>query len=377
MNSDSPPILQKIELLTDDHKYESAGPLIDEAIRTARQEQDFQLYCHVLFAACNSCFATEQIQKQLHWSIEAITLLEDLAHARKIDPTLDNEEFHWIRTHYLPDSYHNLALATAKKRGYNSEGMQEAVTQGIQKCRELGALEDIKYFQEFDLDISIAKNKLDHAETQARQLTQRSKDESDDRRCVGWEALGRILLLSGDLEGALNAFQEGLKANMDNPDPRDVGTALHQFIQMTFILLGEEHKYQDYAAAAPQFEPFILEEHRRYALLVDDVEACRACVAKDYEKAKALRQKAIDFAEETEALALWLPKRVQWLAVSLIENPKANIDERLEETAKVARAQRDRLTLRQLSLLRDSKYALNPLVSVRAFLKGPFAQSDS
>lgn len=369
--------MQKIELLTDDHKFESARPLIEEAIKTARQEQDFQLYCHVLLVACDSCFATEQIQKQLHWSIEAITLLEDLSHARKIEPTLDNEEFHWIRAHYLADSYHSLALSTAKKRGYNSEGMQDAVTQGIQKCRELGALEDIKYFQEFDLDISIAKNKLAHAAEQARQLTRRSKDESDDRRCVGWEALGRIFLLTGDLEGALKAFQEGLKANMDNPDPRDVGTALHQFIQMTFILLGEEHKYQDYAATAPQFEPFIPEEHRRYALLVDDVEACRACVAKDYEKAKALRQKAIDFAEETEALALWLPKRVQWLAVSLLENPKANIDERFDETAKVARAQRDRLTLRQLSLLRDSKYALNPLVSVQAFLKGPFAQSDS
>lgn len=370
-------LVEKIDKLSDEHKYESQWKLIQEAMPQAKAARDFYVYVRLLFTTANSCNSTLLPLRQRDASVELITLLESMDAARRIQPDLDEEVFEELRHWYSSCAYDNLALATANIEGFNSEGMYEAVTEGIEKCRQTGKTQCITCFREYSVQVSMAADDLELAAKQAHQLALRGKDAAQhDRRAVAWKDLGRIQILAGDLESSLQSFDQALAVAKDYHDPQDIELSTHRYFDLVYSLLDRPKEYEEFCKTHPRPKLAEVKECHVAELLNDHVLAVKACIRKDFETAIQIRTKWIDWAKESHNLAEWFELQILLICALKLKDPEHDVSMLVEETRTKAVEKRDWLTLKRLTCLEHPDFTINPLGTIAPFLHGHYAAKD-
>ncbi|MDF1663399.1 MAG: hypothetical protein P1V97_16630, partial [Planctomycetota bacterium] len=358
-------------------KYESQRPLIQEALPQAKAERDFVSYVRLLFITANSCNSTLTPVRQRDASVELITLLESTDAARRIQPDLSEEAFEELKHWYSSCAYDNLAIATANIEGFNSEGMFEAVTEGIEKCRQTGKTQCITCFREYSVLVSMAADDLELAAKQAHQLALRGKDEAQhDRRAVAWKDLGRIQILAGDLESSLQSFDQALAVAKEYHDPEDIELAVHRHFDLVYSLLARPEEYQEFCKTQPCPKLSDPDESRVAAKLQDHVMAVKACINKDFDTAIELRKKWIDWCTESQNLADWFDLQVMLISTLKLKDAASDVSDLIAETRSKAEEKRDWLTLKRLACIEHPEFTINPLGTIAPFLAGHYAAKD-
>lgn len=366
--------MEKIFKLSDEHRYETQWQLIKETLPKAKADRSLYTYIHLLFLTANSCNSSLNPLRQRDASVELITLLESFDAAQRIQPDLSEDLFEELKHWYSSCAYDNLALATANIEGFNSEGMFEAINQGIEKCRQTGKTQCITCFREYAVSVSLAADDLELAAKQAQQLALRAKDSAQyDRRAVSWKELGRIQILAGDLESSLQSFDQALTVAGEYHDPRFIELAVHRYYELVYALLDRPEQYQEFAKKHPCPESPQRGESRVHDILTDHVKAVKACLAGDFDAAIEIRKEWIQWAEETQNLAEWFELQVCLIATLKLKDSQQDVSKLIEKTRDKATEKRDWLTLKRLSCLEDPEFTVNPLGTVAPFIAGRYS----
>lgn len=369
-------LAERLHALSEQHRFAAQEALLEEAIPRARQARDFKRLISFLFTAANGCNHSRQPLRQRTASIELVTLLESIEAARRVQPDLDEGDFELDRRWYTACAYDNLAVATACLEGYNSEGMYNAVNEGIEKCRQTGKHECITCFREYAVEVSIAADDLDRAAQQAQELARREKDQAQhDRRSVAWKDLGRIAELRGDLRGALRAYEKGYEVCESYHDPEDMALGLLLRLETCWVLLGEPEGFERFRdgrerPAAPERGQSQIDDQA-----ADELRAVRACVAGRFAEAIALREDWCGVHAANRNTAAWFEARCRLIAAHRLAGDDGAAAALSEDTAARARDSRDWVTLRRLAVLPGP--GVNPLATLSPFSEGPFARVDS
>src|SRR5262249_12503528 len=140
-------------------------------------------------------------------------------------------------------AYENLAEATGRLDGYNSEGMHSCITDGMQVCRRTGKLACIQCFREYASEVYTAADDIPLALHHSRTIANHTGSWSNrgNRHWLGSRNEGWLLLTAGHLEAARDAFrraaQQALEEKVSLPLQARLRTAVE--LELAELLLGE------------------------------------------------------------------------------------------------------------------------------------------
>ena len=283
-------------------------------------------------------------------AIKLISLFQKPEECFKIQPDMGEEFFDAIVFELSACVYENLADASGMMEGFNSKGLHESITDGIQVCRNIGKPGCVQCFREYASDVYLAADDPDLARHQCQTVLNHTGQwqERGDRRWLAKMKLGWIELLQGNLPLAKSFTEESLELC----DEEEVSIPLHSKVEVQIqldsilMLQGLEPQFsqQDFASQIPSAE-----ESPIFDYLISGSRALEAGVNKDFDKAGEVLEQWDRKLSKCNALHYWFENRLRLIALKRIagESQQAeNLAKSLEEKASQAD---DWLTLRRLN----------------------------
>ena len=381
---------REISSLSEQCRYRTMLRVVHEARRLARVEQKLIPYLMAGFHLMNDSRNVLQPVPGREAAIELITLLESEDSARQFQPNLPEEKYEQTKWWMTACAYDNLAVNTAESNGYNSDGMHQCITDGIQVCRRTGKLQCIACFREYGTDVYIAADDLDMALHHARVGINNTDPGPHDRRHVGAKDSVRILVLLGQLEPAMEMLDLAWKLSEVYHSPYAGRLDTYSRAVELYHLAGCPERLEKFPKILTQ------EEGEEYdgpddAVLIEpdrdefpahflDRELAKSVVASckgDYETAAALLQPWDVLLREQKSLTRWFEVRLRLVANARLTGKMSRavaLAKPLEEAAKNAR---DFLTLRRLERLLDESIPATPLALAGPVTIGPYADKTS
>lgn len=167
-------------------------------------------------------------------------MLESPEQARRIQPELLEPEYenaiHWMSS----CAYDNLADNTAELFGYNSDGMHQCINDGIEVCRRTGKMQCISCFRQYASHVYCAADDLDMAIHFARQSVNNPNPASEARRWAASHTLTRMLMRSGDLQGAVESLKLSWQLVGIYHTPLEAQLKTFELYSEVMALLGQE-----------------------------------------------------------------------------------------------------------------------------------------
>ncbi|MDB5344732.1 MAG: hypothetical protein JWP89_3109 [Schlesneria sp.] len=381
---------QEVSDLSERCHYRTMLRVANEAKRLARVEQRLMPYMTASFHVMNDSRNILQPAVGRDVAIELITLLESEDRARLFQPNLPEDEYQRTKWWLTACSYDNLAVNTAESNGYNSDGMHQCITDGIQVCRRTGKMQCISCFREYATDVYIAADDLDMALHHARVGINNKDPGPHDRRHVGAKDSMRILMANGQVEAALEMLDLSWKLSevYHSPYAGRLDTYLRavelchlagcpeKLDALPKLLSFEEGEVYDGPDDAVIIEPprdefpaHFLDHDLAYAF----VENCRG----DHDAAIAMIQPWDVLLREQKCTTKWFEVRLRLVAIARLTDkmPRAQALARpLQEAAQQAR---DWVTLRRLERILDESIPVTPLALCGPVTIGPFADKTT
>lgn len=381
---------QEITSLSEACQYRTMMRVANEARRLARVEQKLLPYLMAGFHVMNDSRNLLQPVAGREASIELITLLESEDSARQFQPNFPEEEYERTRWWLTACSYDNLAVNTAESNGYNSDGMHQCITDGIQVCRRTGKLQCIACFREYATDVYIAADDLDMALHHARVGINNTDPGPHDRRHVGAKDSVRILVLLGQLEPALEMLDLAWKLSDVYHSPYAGKLDTYSRAVELYYLAGCPERLEKYPRILSQeeaevytgpddavlIEP-IRDEFPAHFLDCDLASSVVASCRGDYDAAAALLQPWDALLREQKCLSRWFEVRLRLVANARLTGKMPRAQALAKPLEEAARKARDFLTLRRLSRVLDESIAATPLALAGPVSMGPYADRSA
>ena len=366
--------------------YRTMMRIAHEARRLARVEQRLMPYLTASFHVMNDSRHLLQPGVGREVAIELITLLESEDRARQFQPSLPEEDYDRTRSWLTACAYDNLAVHTAASNGYNSDGMHQCITDGIQVCRRTGKLECIACFREYATDVYIAADDLDMALHHARVGINNIDPGPHDRRFVGAKDSARILLLSGQVQAAIEQLEQSweltatyhsrysgrLDAYTSAMEIFHLAGCPERLEQFPRLLSAEEGEAYSGPEDAVLIEP-PRDEFPGHTIDHDLAKSLVACCHQDFEAATALLQPWDVKLREQKCLSKWFEIRLRLIAIARLAGQQPRAEALAKPLREASQKARDWLTLRRLDRLLDTSIAATPLALAGPVGIGPFA----
>jgi tetratricopeptide (TPR) repeat protein len=344
----------RIEELFQQVQLRSAMRLTRELIRQARSRQVVVPYMRGLFDQMRLGHGLLEPRTTADAAVELIAILNDEEHARQIEPLLDEGHYQWVCQWMTSCAYDNLAEATGNMQGFNSPGMHECITDGIQICRQTGKTECIKCFREYATSVYLAADDLEMVRHQVQSLLEYRGQGADqkDRRWSGTRQLARLALLNGQLESARELFEKALELTQAEDVYLKLKSRLQVLVELDEVrlLLGESPT--DWHQLPPVTVPD-RDEWPELALDRDSAAALQLVLRGEHQAAIEKLTEWDQRLNQQACLVDWFEVRLRLIAAYLLAG-KRNRGESLARglEARAAEAQ-DFLTLRRLKRLLD------------------------
>lgn len=381
---------QQISDLSERCHYRTMLRVANEARRLARVEQQLMPYMTASFHVMNDSRNILQPTAGRDVAIELITLLESEDRARQFQSNLPEEEYERTKWWLTACAYDNLAVNTAESNGYNSDGMHQCITDGIQVCRRTGKMQCISCFREYATDVHIAGDDLEMALHHARVGINHKDPGPHDRRHVGAKDSVRILMLNGQLEAALEMLDLAWKLSDVYHSPYAGKLDTHTRAVELFHLAGcperleklprvlsaEEGEQYHGPDADVLIEP-PRDEYPSYFLDRDLANAVVACCQGDYDAATALIQPWDVLLRDQKCLSKWFEVRLRLVAIARMTGKMSRAQALAKPLRDAAQQARDWHTQRRLDLILDESIAATPLALSGPVTVGPFAATPS
>lgn len=344
---------------------ESSFRLFGELRQRAKSERSLAYYVFGTF--CQMTLAHRQFQFEVvrERAIELIAIFENEEQARKIEPELDLEEYEGLRYQMGACAYEVLAEATGELEGYNSEGMQECLTGGIEVCHRIGKLSCVGCFREYAYDIHQAADDYELARFHCHQVMKQGDQFSErgDRRWLATLKLGTLDVYEGELELARQKFETAwelaqLETVNDIPAAKfGVAIELH-FLNMI------EGKPTD-----PRFEELVIGlpprgECVEYDLDRDYVDAMKLALSANWDQAEELLAKWHRFCKQQKSISRWLESGIRLVACKRLRGDIAAAKRIAAPLEAAATKANDWSSLRRLNSCLDQSVSITPIGTI-------------
>lgn len=375
-------MLEKADQLIDECHFRSSAQLSAETARLARSNGRLLPYIYGRFhqmwkAQYLLDFATEK-----ECAIELIAVVEDEDRARAIQPDFSVPHFEQAQHWMTACLYENLADSTGMANGYNSDGMHQCISDGLQVCRRTGKLQCIACFREYASDCYYSADDLLMARNQCEALVARETGWSDrgDRRYFAASKVARIHLLEGRVEKALESIQQALKLI----DIEGVHYKMHcrmrilSIMDTIHILAGLERI--NWSAAHPRglpVNPVPEGEWPELEMFIALNDALEACCEGEAEKAINILTEWDRRLDPGKSVHVWFELRLRLVAAMILADRRAQATRVAEQLKQHAEKASDYLTIRRLNRLLDESIPAEPLATVEPFLSGLFADKTA
>lgn len=379
---------QQVSELSERCHYRTSLRVAAEARRLARVERKLLPYMTASFHVMNDSRNVLQPTTGRETAIELITLLESDDRARQFQSDVAEEEYERTRWWLTACSYDNLAVNTAESNGYNSDGMHQCITEGIQVCRRTGKLQCISCFREYATDVYIAADDLDMALHHARVGINNKDPGPHDRRHVGAKDSVRILMLRGQVEAAIEVLDLAWKLSDVYHSPYAGKLDTHNRAIELYYLAGCPERLQELPKVlsfaegetydgpddAVLIEP-PRDEYPSYFLDRDLAHSFIACCRGDYDAAAALLQPWDVQLREQKCLTKWFEVRLRLVAIARLTGKMQRALALAKPLQEAAVQSRDWFIQKRLERLMDESIPATPLALAGPVTVGPYADS--
>src|SRR6516162_4223771 len=189
--------------------FRSAYRLYGELKRLGKAEQRVLPYLNAVFHQMDLAQSLLEPRLTRDNAIELIALLEDEERARLLQPDFPAAPYEAATAWMTACAYENLAEATGMLEGFNSAGMHQCITDGVEVCRRTGKLACVGCFREYAAQVYTAADDLDLALHSAR-LIAANQGPYPDRGDLGARNESWLMLLQGRLDDAEAGLQRAL-----------------------------------------------------------------------------------------------------------------------------------------------------------------------
>jgi tetratricopeptide (TPR) repeat protein len=361
-------------------RFRSAYRVYGELKRLGKAEQRVVPYLNAVFHQMDLAQSLLEPRVTRDSAVELIALLEDEERARLLQPDFPAAQYEAEVAWMTACAYENLAEATGMLDGYNSPGMHQCITDGIEVCRRTGKLACVNCFREYAAQVYVAADDLDMALHHARVITANQGPYPDrgDRRHLGARNEGWLMLLQGRLDAAEASLERSVALCEGERVSIPLSSRLHARIELETVRLvagkqdaGEQTATVTAAGAdgsrLPEGERPDLELRWAYG------DAVRACVRGDYPLAIALLTDWDRRLTERHCLHDWFETRLRLIAMHRLAGHRDKAEALARPLEQRARKAHDWLTVRRLVQLLDPAEAPSPLAQLAPLNSGPFA----
>lgn len=370
-------LADQLQELHEKNRMRSAVLAGRELRRRARQFQRILPYLRANFHLMNCAQSTFESEFGADIAIESIALLESEETARQIQPDLPQDAYDYFVHWMSACSYDNLAKHVAERQGYNSDGVHDCINDGIQVCRRTGKLQCVTCFREYATDVYEASDDIEMALHHARTVASSQRADSDnDRRWVGTRDTARLLMVSGQLDAALEQALNGLRLVDSYHSPLDALPASLNQIE-TILWLSGRHDELESLTGAIEVEQQRVEipegEDLSGELDSARLAAVAACCAGDFETACQTLSEWDQKLTQLKCLDTWFDVRLQLIASYRLAGNQDRVKALGRQLEAKARPARDWMSLRLLKAMLNDEVPAAPLPFAEAPTCGPFA----
>jgi tetratricopeptide (TPR) repeat protein len=344
---------------------DSSFRLFGELRQRAKTERSLSYYVFGTF--CQMTLAHRQFQFEVvrERAIELIAIFENEEQARKIEPELDLEEYEGLRYQMGACAYEVLAEATGELEGYNSEGMQECLTGGIEVCHRIGKLSCVGCFREYAYDIHQAADDYELARFHCHQVIKQGDQFSErgDRRWLATLKLGILDLYEGEHELARQKYEKAREfAKLDTVNDvhsAEFGVALE--LHMLDMLEGKptDPRFDELVATLPPAGECV-----EYDLDRDYVRAFEFALSGQWDEAEALLIKWHRFCKQQKSISRWLESGIRLVACKRLRGDIEAAKRIAAPLEEAATRSNDWSSLRRLNTCLDPSVKVTPLGTI-------------
>jgi tetratricopeptide (TPR) repeat protein len=351
--------------LGDSDHCDSAFRLFGELRQRAKSENSLVYYVFGTFSQMTLAHRQFQFETVRERAIELIALFENEEQARKIEPELNLESYEGLRYEMGACAYELLAEATGELEGFNSEGMQECLTGGIDVCHRIGKLSCVGCFREYACDIHRAADDYELARFHCNQILKQGETFSDrgDRRWLASLKLGLLDVYEGELELAKQKFERAWElASLESVS--DIkGAQFGVALELNAVSLMESKTLDArYEALVKTLPP--RGECVEYDLDVDYVEAFRLVLEEEWDKAESILIKWYRFTKQQKAISRWLESGIRLVACKRLRGDMEGAKRIAAPLEEAATKSNDWSSLRRLHACLDTSIAITPIGTV-------------
>ncbi len=352
----------------------SAQKLAEDLIRLARRERRLIPLLRAQFDVVNQALHLFQHERGREVAVEMIALLESPDRARQIQADFSESEFAETRAWMTACAYDNLAKHTGELYGYNSEGMHQCISDGIEVCRRTGKLACIACFREYAHDVHLAADDIEMALHHIRQVSAVSADDAaSDRRWAGAMGEAKTLALMGELaasrDGSIVALERS--AEFHSPLYARLSTLVH--METVLWLSGEQDTFPSIAGEPLGKRDVPPGEMKVLDWFWDARDAVRACCQGEFAQTIELLSRWDNEFGKANLGPYWFEARLRLIAAFRLAGSPEKLEALAGPLVKRAQKARDFLTLRRLNRLLDPKEPPTPTAMLASPRVGPFA----
>jgi tetratricopeptide (TPR) repeat protein len=371
-------ITDRFDQFHDKCYYRSAMRLAREKRRLAKAERRLIPYLYACFAITNSARDTLEVEAGVEAAIEMISLLESEEKARQFQSDFPEENYdkalYWISA----CAYDNLATHVASREGFNSDGVHDAIEDGIQICRRTGKTQCIACFREYASKVFIAAGDLEMAMHHARTVaTSLPLVEDSDRRWSGSLNIIEILLLQGHLDAAVDAARNAFGLTSTFHSPLQARIETRRWLEEILLLQGRQADFNGICAkmgcAVEADELPHKDEYPLFDYYQSLREALELCCRGQHEEAVRLLNGWDRRLTDCRHLANWFETRLRLVAASYLSGNMDRTHALARQLESKAKESRNWITLERLRGLLDGRVHASPLALLSPLSSGPFA----
>ena len=359
--------------------FQSACRHASELKRTARAARRLRPYVRALLTLTSLANELLDPEQGREAAIELIAVLESEDRARQIQPDLDMGDYESLVSWNSSCAYDNLGESTAMTHGYNSEGIHDAIAEGIEVCRRTGKLECINCFRGYAVEVFNAADDLDMALHNARQISATGNARSNfDRRWSGANHEIKILLVAGQVAAAEQVCRRAVEfiPSYHTPHLARLLIAIHR--ETIRLLKGDPEPAEgEEATSIPDDAIPPADEYPQHRLLVDLREALRLCLAGEPAAAIPSLTQWDTRLSQRGCLKLWFEVRLRLIAAYRMVGDDRRVEALARPLEHKARDARDWLTLRRLARLLDRSVPVVPTAPSGPLILRAAPEADS
>ena len=356
----------------------SAYKLYGELRSRARSEGQLGFYVFGTFFQMTLSQRLLQFETVRERAVELIAIFEDEEQARKIEPSLDLDQYENMIYSMGACAYEVLAEATGALDGYNSEGMQECLTGGIEVCHRIGKLSCIQCFREYACDTHTAADDYELARYHCKQVLNQENDfpERGNRRWLAMLRLATMDLLEGQHESARSKLEQAAELALAKSVNDTPGAQVAVMLERVSLDLIETRPMDEQTRILLTGLP-PRGECPEYDLDVDLLTALGHAMNQEWEQADKLLTTWNKALKQGKAVTKWLETGIRLVALFRLRGDMTKAKRVSIQFEEAATKANDWQSIRRLHQIFDDSIEITPLGTVIKNTRSPSALSQS